>query len=169
MTVRLLLLAAVTLGAPPATACWISVPWMRYINLVRLDGPKVEGLKWVRIYNILDYDGAVRVTVHAIREGRRIPVARWENGQECAFDLAGQQRCRLNQPDVGVSLEAFFTDWTEASDRMDRLKYLRLPLILEMDGREIPMTLRSRAVRNNRELQSERNERALNEVCPERE
>jgi hypothetical protein len=80
--------AVLALAAPLATACSVSVTRYNYINVVRLEGPKVEGLKWVRTYNVLDYEGKERVLVSRLERGRQYPVAKWENGQECGFDPA---------------------------------------------------------------------------------
>jgi hypothetical protein len=165
MKIRDLLSCVLALGAPAAIACSVSTPWYLYINVVRLDGPAVEGLKWFRIYNILDYEGTGRVLVSAVRQGRRIPVAKWEDGRECWFE-AGRERCAPNEPRAGVNLESHFPDWTDASDRKQALKKLDLPLVVEIDGREVRMALRSRPVRNNRKLQDERVSRAVtNDAC----
>jgi hypothetical protein len=161
LKIRHLLTGILVLGGSVAMACSTFTPWFLYINLVRLDGPKVEGLEWIRVYNILDYDGGGRVLVNAVRQGRRIPLAKWENGQECWYESA-QERCAPNQPMAGVNLESYFPNWSEGSDRKDELKKLYLPLIVEVDGREIPMALRSRVVRNDRELQGERAGRTAN-------
>jgi hypothetical protein len=153
------------MGAPVADACSVSVPWVPYVNVVRLTGPKVEGMVWARAYNILDYTGGVRVLVSAVLQGVRRPVVRWENGQECIFDAAGGEECHENRPNEGVLFESLFAQWKESADRAGQLPRVWLPLIVEMDGREIRMTLRSQAVRNNRRLQGERAGRITNEVC----
>ena len=155
MHARFALHAALMLAAPVATACSISVTHYLYVNVVRLEGPEVAGLRWIRVYNILDYEGDQRVLVSGQREGRRYPLAKWENGQECSYDEAGAERCEPNGPFRGINLEGRFGDWTAASDRRDDLKKLFLPIVVEIGGREIQMTLRSWPVRNNRELQSE--------------
>jgi hypothetical protein len=154
------------LAAPVAAACSGFTPWYLYVNVVRLDGPKVEGLKWARVYNILDYEGSSRVLVSLVRQGSRIPVAKWENGQECTFGTTCQEICTPNRPREGVNLEYFFGNWTDVSDDKDRLKRLYLPLTVEVDGREIPMALRSRPVRNTTQLQLKRAGRlANNDPC----
>jgi hypothetical protein len=157
MQARIPLCAALALAAPWADACSVSVPPMLYVNVARLEGPAVQGLKWIRGYNILDYEGPGRVLVSALKEGRRYPLAKWEDGQECSYDAQGEAVCATNDPRSGISLETHFgADWLEAADRQEELKKVYLPIIVEIDGREIRMTVRSWAVRSSRELQRER-------------
>jgi len=160
-----LALVLLAMGTPAAEACSVSVDWVPYVNVVRLAGPKVEGLEWTRSYNVLDYTGAGRVLVSAVLQGARRPVAKWENGQECTFDAAGEEKCHANRPDEGVLFESLFAGWKESADRADRLPRVWLPIIVETGGREIRMTLRSQAVRNNQALQRERAGRIANAAC----
>jgi hypothetical protein len=167
MTVRYLLVVGLAMASPVAIACSGSVPGLLYTNVVRLDGPNIPGLKWIRVYNILDYEGSQRVLVSVVRQGRRLPVAKWENGLECAFDEAGRERCEPDRRLAGVSLERYFPRWTDAADRKDSLRKLHLPLLVETGGREIAMRLLSRPVRTTRELRQERYEKIANSVCEE--
>jgi hypothetical protein len=163
LLVRLLI---VTLAiAAPASACSLHVPWVRYVNLVSMSGATIDGLEWVRIHNILDYQGEERVLVSVVRQGKRSPLLRWEDGKECAFDAAGVESCHPNLPSTGVRLESQFWRWKEASEEAGSLKRVYLPLIVEIGGREVRLVLSSKAVRNTRELQRERVGRYINEIC----
>jgi hypothetical protein len=149
-----------------ASACSIYIPWRQYMNVVELHGPRIAGLSWVRIHNILDYEGGGRVVVSRIRDGRRIPVAKWENGEECAFDDAAVPRCEPNRHGAGIRLESYFGDWQPTSNNKADLKRLYLRLSIETpDGRTVEMTLSSRPRRNTRKLQSELHERMSAEIC----
>lgn len=153
------------LTAPLADACSVHIPPRLYVNVVRLEGPKIEGLSWSRTWNILGYEGSQRVFVSRVREGKRSPLVKWEGGQLCFFDEAGLEKCSPNQPGGGVRFEGLFEGWIEASDRRDELKKLYFPLVVELHGRETLMVLRSRPVRSTRELQSERAARFTVEAC----
>ena len=154
MDARCLLTAVLALAAPVASACSFSVTHSLYVNVVRLEGPRIEGLTWFRVYNILGYEGDDRVLVSRLSEGRRYPVAKWDNGQICSFDASGKEHCKPNTPGIGINLEGHFGDWLPASNRRDDLKKMFLPIVVETGGREIGMTLRSWPVRSNRELRS---------------
>ncbi len=167
MRTRYWLFAALGVAAPAAMPCTFTLPNYLYTNVVRLDGPRIEGLEWLRIYNILSYEGTERVLVSAVREGQRIPVAKWEQGQECFFDKAGAERCAPNEAYFGINLQGYFGSWSEASNRRSDLKKLDLRLVVEIGDREIAMSLRSRPVRTNRELRSEYHDKIASLSCPE--
>src|SRR4030095_6988212 len=105
MNARHLLQVLLALAAPLAVPCSVSVTQYLYVNVVRLEGPKIQGLKWVRTWNILDYEGSERVLVSGLRAGRRFPLAKWENGEECGYDEAGSEQCVPNGPFRGIALE----------------------------------------------------------------
>ncbi|MDF3019468.1 MAG: hypothetical protein K0Q92_771 [Steroidobacteraceae bacterium] len=171
---RIAAIAGVALAAPLASACSLYIPWFRYVNVVSLTGDRVPGLKWSRMYNILDYTGEDRLRVSVVRQGAKIPVVLWQDGQECTFEPSGnsapeKMSCHTNLPRQGIRLESHFKDWREAADRAESLPRVWLPLIVEFGGRELRMTLRSQPVRNNRKLQSDRAARIANEACPDLE
>jgi hypothetical protein len=151
--------------AHPASACSVSVPWVSYVNLVELNGPRVEGLQWLRVYNIIDYTGNQRVVVQAVRDGKRIPVAKWQGGQECSYDAQGIEQCHENDPHRGIRLEALFGDWHAASEHREHLRRIYLPLIIQVDGRELRFSLSGRPVRNTRKLQRIRSMRITVDIC----
>jgi hypothetical protein len=165
MSVRLWICVWFVALAEPAAACSVSVPWLPYVNLVELQGAQLEGLQWTRIYNILDYEGAQRVLVHAVRNGKRFPVAKWQDGQECSFDAQGVEQCQVNEPNQGISLESLFGDWKDASERREDLRRIDLPIVVELAGREYALTLSGRPVRNTRELQQIRAGKISNSIC----
>jgi hypothetical protein len=165
MVYRFTLMAALVLSALPALSCSAHIPSRLFTNVVRLEGPAIEGLKWVRTYNMFDYEGDQRVRVSAVIQGRRVPLAKWESGQQCGYDSDGAESCSPNRPNSGVPVQNYFGEWTDAADRRDALRKLFLPLIIEVEGREIPLTLRSRPVRSTRELRSERAMMLTNEIC----
>jgi hypothetical protein len=160
---------ALVLAAPVTSACSLRITWFRYVNVVSLTGNRVEGLEWSRVYNILDYSGDARVRVSVLRQGARVPLVMWQDGQECTFAPSGEMSCHANLPREGIRPEAYFTDWVDAADRADSLPRVWLPLVVETGGRELRMTLRSQPVRNNRKLQRERAGRIANEACPDLE
>lgn len=152
------------IGAP-AGACSVSAPWVSYVNLMELSGGRVGGLTWRRIYNILDYEGDAPVIVHGVRNGRRFPIAKWENGKQCLFDAQGTWQCEMNTPREGIRLEGLFAGWVGYSNRREDLKRVYMPLVVVADGREFTLTLSSRPVRNTRALEESRATRIVVEAC----
>lgn len=161
---RCLVIVLFALGIPAADACSVSLPWQPFVNLVRMTGPRIPGLHWTRIYNVLDYEGDQRVQVSVLRHGERIPVVRWENGQECLMHEGGES-CQPNSPQEGAGFEAYFPNWRDAGPTAASLQRVYLRLIVEVDGREFRPVLSSHPVRNTRKLQLERTGRY--NVCPD--
>jgi hypothetical protein len=165
MRVRTWICAGLALAGPPAVACSVSVPWVEYINLMELSGPRVAGLAWTRVYNVLDYQGDGRVVVHGLRKGERFPIAKWQDGQQCIYDRQGSESCAPNMSRSGVRLEGLFGDWLGFSNRREELRRAYLPLIVEANGREYRLTLSSRPVRNTGALEERRSQRIVHEAC----
>jgi hypothetical protein len=155
------------LAAGPAQACSVMVPWTDYVNLVRMTGPRIDGLRWIPIHNVLDYEGPGPVTVSIIRQGNRVVVARWADGRECALGGPGPELCEPNTPVAGIGLERWFSTWQPRSNHRSQLRRLYLPLIVTMPGREVRVTLRSQAVRNTRHWHDQAQLRGINEFCVE--
>ena len=151
--------------ARPSAACSVSVPWLPYLNLVEMKGAPIDGLQWTRIYNVLDYDGDQRVVVHVVRNGKRIPVAKWQDGQECSFGPQGVEDCHANEPHQGISLESHFGDWKEASEHRGELRRIYVPIIVELAGRRFELALSGRPIRNTHELERIRAQKVLNAIC----
>jgi hypothetical protein len=164
---KMSVLAAGWFAVAPAQACSVAVPWSQYVNLVRMTGPPIAGLRWIPVHNVLDYEGEGPVTVSIIRQGKRVVVARWRDGQECALGGPSPEHCVPNRPGTGIGLERWFTRWEPRADHARRLRRLYLPLIVETATRELRLTLRSQAVRNTRHWHGEAQVRAINEICIE--
>jgi hypothetical protein len=165
MAFRWVLIVLFALAAHGAEACSIHVTRHNYVNVVRLEGPEIPGLTWLRVHNMLSYQGAGPLLVSALRGGRRVPVARWDNGQACAFDAAGAEQCVKNNPESGVRLEGLFGRWTAMADRREALKRIDVTLYVETGGREFVLWLRSRPVRMNDELLGLFYNRGIQELC----
>ena len=142
------------LGTSAAGACSVGLSRQPFIHVVRMTGPKVEGLRWVRFYNVLDYVGDQRVQVSILRHGIRIPVVRWEDGQEC-ITKGGRETCYPNTLERGAGFERYFDHWRDSGPTAGSLRRVHLPLIVAMGDQEIRLALRSQAVRSTRKLHRE--------------